>query len=46
MSNSNKKIIVPGGVEKYISGYPKEIQDRLIVIRSAFVIVYAWTSKE
>lgn len=35
MSNSNKKTIVPGGVEEYILEYPKEIQDKLMTIRSA-----------
>ncbi|MGV9001599.1 MAG: DUF1801 domain-containing protein [Candidatus Saccharimonadaceae bacterium] len=35
MSNSSKKVIVPGGVEEYISEYPKEIQDKLTIIRSA-----------
>ncbi len=35
MSNSNKKVIVPGGVREYISEYPKEIQDKLIMIRSS-----------
>ena len=34
MSNSSKKI-VPGGVEEYILKCPKEIQDKLIIIRSA-----------
>lgn len=35
MSASNKKIIVPGGVEEYILKHPKEIQDKLSTIRSA-----------
>jgi len=35
MSNSNKRTIVPGGVEEYILGHPREIQDKLSTIRSA-----------
>jgi len=35
MSNSHKKVIVPGGVEEYISEYPKEVQDKLTLIRIA-----------
>ena len=35
MSNTNKKIIVPGGVDDYILGYPKSIQDKFVLIRSA-----------
>ncbi|HSX28441.1 MAG TPA: DUF1801 domain-containing protein [Candidatus Saccharimonadales bacterium] len=34
MSNSSKKVI-PGGVEEYILEYPKEIQNKLTIIRSA-----------
>ena len=35
MSNSNKKIIISGGVGEYISGYPKDIQSKLVLIRTA-----------
>ena len=35
MSNSNKKIIVPGGVDEYILEYPKDIQNKLTLIRTA-----------
>ena len=35
MSNSNKKIIIPGGVDKYILECPEEIQTKLKAIRSA-----------
>lgn len=34
MSNSNKKI-VPGGVDEYIQLQPQEIQEKLMLIRSA-----------
>ena len=34
MSNS-KKTVVPGGVEEYIMECPKEVQDKLTLIRSA-----------
>ena len=35
MTNSSKKIIVPGGVDEYILDCPKEIQQKLALIRSA-----------
>lgn len=35
MSNSNKKIIVPGGVVEYISECPREVQEKLKKIRVA-----------
>jgi len=35
MSNSNKKVVIPGGVDEYISDQPKEIQTKLNMIRSA-----------
>jgi uncharacterized protein YdhG (YjbR/CyaY superfamily) len=34
MTNS-KKTIIPGGVEEYINECPKEVQDKLVLIRSA-----------
>ena len=34
-SNSSKKIIVPGGVDDYILEYPKAVQEKLNLIRSA-----------
>ena len=34
MSSSTKKVI-PGGVDEYIQGYPKDIQDKLSLMRSA-----------
>jgi uncharacterized protein YdhG (YjbR/CyaY superfamily) len=35
MNSSSKKVIVPGGVEEYIMDYPKEVQEKLMTMRSA-----------
>lgn len=35
MSGSNKKIVVPGGVEEYILEYPKDVQAKLKMVRSS-----------
>jgi uncharacterized protein YdhG (YjbR/CyaY superfamily) len=35
MTHSSKKTIIPGGVDEYISEYPKNIQDKLKTVRSA-----------
>lgn len=35
MSNSNKKIVVPGGVDEYIDNLPEPIRDKLTTVRSA-----------
>ncbi len=35
MSDSNKKVVIPGGVDEYILDQPKEIQTKLNMIRSA-----------
>jgi len=35
MSDSNKKVVIPGGVDEYILDQPKEIQTKLNMVRSA-----------
>lgn len=35
MSNSNKKTVVPGGVDEYMAELPREVQIKLTKIRSA-----------
>lgn len=35
MNNSNKKVVVPGGVDEYILECPEEVQAKLKAIRSA-----------
>jgi len=35
MSNSSKKVIVPGGVDEYIAKQPENIQAKLTAVRSA-----------
>jgi len=35
MSSTNKKVVVPGGVDEYISDQPNEVQAKLNIIRSA-----------